>query len=216
MQACNTVLHVVVYSVLWRVAPPKAPHALVVDEQQVVACRFGTFLTPCAVVALIAILALMGRYVPNASAIETGEGDDDRCGFSITYFYPSSSTIDAGQSTTLFWKVQVPSGCTVYASLSGSPEVAGIGGLTGSTTVHPVSTTTYSLTATLLPQVRTMSVTTTVTVNPVNGPLTDWELAFHYAPIHHQNTVSTDAVADFLTRVDYDGNMVTTDNWDLG
>ena len=40
-------------------------------------CRFGTFLTSCAVVALIAILALMGLYVPNASALETGDEDED-------------------------------------------------------------------------------------------------------------------------------------------
>ena len=31
-----------------------------------------------------------------------------QCGVSIDYFYPSSSTIDAGQSTTLLWQVQVP------------------------------------------------------------------------------------------------------------
>ena len=243
-QACHSVLHAVIGSVLGRVAPYRAPQALVVDAHQGVArltaredpvpgyslshswrrkeharhtqtpCRFGTFLTSCAVVALIAILALMGLYVPNASAIEIGDEDEDKCGFSIAYFYPSSSTINAGQSTTLLWQVQVPRGCTVHAYLSGSPEAAGTVGLTGSKTVHPVSTTTYSLTATSRTQLRQVSVTTTVTVTPVQGPLTDWELAFHHAPIHHQDTDSTDAGADFLTRFDYDGNVVTTDNWD--
>ena len=244
MQACNSALHAVVGSVLGRLAPHKAPHALVVDAPQVVArlttredsvpgcspshswrrkeharstqppCRFGTFLTPCAVVALIAILALMGLDVPNTSAIGTGDEDEDQCGFSIASFYPSSSTIDAGQSTTLFWQVQVPRGCTVHASLSGSPEAAGSVGLTGSKTVHPVSTTTYRLTATSLTPLRQVSVTTTVTVKGPNGPLTDWELAFYHAPIHYQDTNSADAVADFLTRFDYDGNVVTSDNWD--
>jgi hypothetical protein len=167
------------------------------------------------VVTLIAILALMGLYVPNASAIILpGDEDEDPCGFSIAYFYPSSSRIDAGQSTTLLWQVQVSSGCSVHVALSGSPEAAGSVGRIGSKTVHPVSTTTYRLTVTLLPQLRTGSATTTVTVNTVHSPPTDWELAFHHAPIHYQDTDSTDAVADFLTRVDYDGNLAATDNWE--
>jgi hypothetical protein len=155
-------------------------------------------------------------HVPNALAIEDGDGGGGSCEFYIAYFYPSSSTIDEGQSTTLHWQVQVPSGCTMRVDLSGSLEVGGVVGLTGSKTAHPVSTTTYTLTATSLPQVRQVSVTTTVTVHPVQGPPpTDWELAFHHAPIHHQDTDSSDAVADFLTRFNYDGNVVTTDNWDF-
>jgi hypothetical protein len=166
------------------------------------------------VVAFIAVLVLMGLYIPNASAIEPDDDDEDRCGFSIDYFYPSSSPVHAGQGTTLSWQVQVPRGCTVYVSLDGSPEAAGSVSPIGSKTVHPLSTTTYHLTAISLTPLRQVSVTTTVSVHSVQGPLTDWELAFHHAPIHHQDTNSADAVADFLTRFDYDGNVLTTDNWD--
>ena len=218
MHACNRILHAVVGSVLGCVAPHQAPQALGVDAYQVVACRFGMFLTSGAVVALIAILALIGLDVPNTSAMETGDEDKEQCGVYIDYFSLSSSTIESGQSTTLRWQVQVPKECSVRVHLSGSPEVDGIGGLTGSITVSPASTTTYSLTATLLPELTAVSLPTKVTVDGPKGPKgppTDWELAFHHAPIHHQDTDSSDAVADFLTRFDYDGNVVTTDNWDF-
>jgi len=42
----------------------------------------------------------------------------------------------------------------------------------------------------------------------------DRELAFHYAPVHFQDTDDTNAEADFITRIDYDGNWFGTDNWD--
>jgi len=40
------------------------------------------------------------------------------------------------------------------------------------------------------------------------------ELAFHYAPVHYQDTDDTNYPADFISRVNYDGNWTTTDNWD--
>ena len=160
-------------------------------------CRFGTFLTACAVVTLIATLALMGLSVPNASAILLqgddiplpGDFDDDiplpddpddtplpgnpgaeQCGVSIDSFYPFSSTIDAGQSTTLFWLVQVSGDCQVLVDLSANFG-GGVGvGLTDFKTVQPYSTTTYSLIATVLPQLSTVSAATTVTVLPLTAP----------------------------------------------
>ncbi len=49
---------------------------------------------------------------------------------------------------------------------------------------------------------------------PPPGTVPDFELAFHHAPIHYQDTDSTDAKADYITRYDYDGNKVSTDNWE--
>jgi hypothetical protein len=45
------------------------------------------------------------------------------------------------------------------------------------------------------------------------GP-SDFDLAYHYAPIHYQDTDSTNSRADYITRFDYDGNMNATDNWE--
>jgi hypothetical protein len=42
----------------------------------------------------------------------------------------------------------------------------------------------------------------------------DEQLALRHAPVHYQDTDSTDARADYLTRVDYDGNLRLDDNWD--
>ena len=42
----------------------------------------------------------------------------------------------------------------------------------------------------------------------------DLDIAFYYAPIHYQDTDSSNYRADYITRFDYDGNMVTTDNWE--
>jgi hypothetical protein len=47
----------------------------------------------------------------------------------------------------------------------------------------------------------------------IRGP-TDFELAYHHAPIHYQDTDSTNYRADYITRFDYDGNMIATDNWE--
>lgn len=43
---------------------------------------------------------------------------------------------------------------------------------------------------------------------------TDAELALHWAPVHYQDTDDSDADADYLSAVDYDGNWSTLDNWD--
>jgi len=40
------------------------------------------------------------------------------------------------------------------------------------------------------------------------------ELAFHYAPVHYQVTSDTNYKADLITRVDYDSNWTSTDNWE--
>ena len=40
---------------------------------------------------------------------------------------------------------------------------------------------------------------------PPRGP-SDLDLAFYHAPIHYQDTDSTNYRADYITRVDYDNN----------
>ncbi|MDH3503812.1 MAG: hypothetical protein OEZ41_04010 [Nitrospirota bacterium] len=49
---------------------------------------------------------------------------------------------------------------------------------------------------------------------PAPSNASDFELAFSHAPIHYQDTDNTNAQADYITRFDYDGNMVATDNWE--
>jgi hypothetical protein len=49
---------------------------------------------------------------------------------------------------------------------------------------------------------------------PAAAAPTDAELAFHWAPVHYQDTDDTDADADFVTAVDYDGDWSTIDNWE--
>lgn len=41
-----------------------------------------------------------------------------------------------------------------------------------------------------------------------------FELAFHHAPIHYQDTDNTNAKGDYITRYDYDNNVLATDNWE--
>ena len=48
----------------------------------------------------------------------------------------------------------------------------------------------------------------------VAAPDNKTELAFHYAPIHYQDTDNDNAKADYITSVDYDNNWNTSDNWD--
>ncbi|MGH3658303.1 MAG: hypothetical protein ACRDUA_16740, partial [Micromonosporaceae bacterium] len=43
---------------------------------------------------------------------------------------------------------------------------------------------------------------------------TNTELAARWAPIHYQDTDSTDYDADYLSRIDYDGEWDTLNNWD--
>lgn len=43
---------------------------------------------------------------------------------------------------------------------------------------------------------------------------TDAELAFHWAPVHYQDTDSSDHDADYLSTVDFDGEWNTLNNWE--
>lgn len=49
---------------------------------------------------------------------------------------------------------------------------------------------------------------------PVGTRPNDFDLAYAHAPIHYQDTDSSNYRADYITRFDYDGNMVATDNWE--
>jgi hypothetical protein len=40
------------------------------------------------------------------------------------------------------------------------------------------------------------------------------DLAFHYAPMHYQDTDSSDYPSDYLTAFDYDSDRISTNNWD--
>lgn len=42
----------------------------------------------------------------------------------------------------------------------------------------------------------------------------DFDLAYCHAPIHYQDTNSSNYRADYITRFDYDGNMIAIDNWE--
>lgn len=44
--------------------------------------------------------------------------------------------------------------------------------------------------------------------------ITDEDLAYRWAPIHYQDTDNSNAKADFITRVDYDGDYICTNNWE--
>lgn len=41
-----------------------------------------------------------------------------------------------------------------------------------------------------------------------------FDLAYYHAPIHYQDTNSSNYRADYITRFDYDGNMIAIDNWE--
>lgn len=49
---------------------------------------------------------------------------------------------------------------------------------------------------------------------PAPGNVSDFELVFSHAPIHYQDTDNTNAQADYITRYDYDNNVLATDNWE--
>ncbi len=53
-----------------------------------------------------------------------------------------------------------------------------------------------------------------VLVTPPASAATDAELAFHWAPIHYQDTDSSDYDADYLSTVDFDGEWNTLNNWE--
>ncbi|HEX8864023.1 MAG TPA: hypothetical protein VF821_00065, partial [Lentzea sp.] len=44
--------------------------------------------------------------------------------------------------------------------------------------------------------------------------VSDDDLAFHWAPIHYQDTDSSDYDADYLSTVDFDGDWNTLNNWE--
>ena len=50
-------------------------------------------------------------------------------------------------------------------------------------------------------------------VGGYRGP-TDFDIAYFHAPIHYQDMDSSNYRADYITRFDYDGNMIATDNWE--
>ena len=44
--------------------------------------------------------------------------------------------------------------------------------------------------------------------------VTNSDLAFHYAPVHYQDTDSSDYPSDYITAFDYDSDRISTNNWD--
>ena len=49
---------------------------------------------------------------------------------------------------------------------------------------------------------------------PAGAAVSDLELASYWAPVHYQDTDSTDYDADYLTAVDYDGDWQASNNWE--
>ncbi|WP_285750423.1 hypothetical protein [Lentzea sp. NBRC 105346] len=58
------------------------------------------------------------------------------------------------------------------------------------------------------------AVVTTVLVAPPASAATDAELAAHWAPVHMQDTDSSDYDADYLSTVDFDGDWNALNNWE--
>ena len=50
--------------------------------------------------------------------------------------------------------------------------------------------------------------------SPTSAAPTDADLAYRWAPIHYQDTAASRYYADYLSKVDYDGDWVTTNNRD--
>ncbi|MCR3753154.1 hypothetical protein [Lentzea californiensis] len=55
---------------------------------------------------------------------------------------------------------------------------------------------------------------TTALTTPANAAVSDHDLAFHWAPVHHQDTDSSGHDADYLSTVDFDGDWNTLNNWE--
>jgi hypothetical protein len=53
-----------------------------------------------------------------------------------------------------------------------------------------------------------------VLVPPAHAAPTDLALASHWAPVHYQDTDSSDYDADYLSTVDFDGDWNTANNWE--
>ncbi|SDM83656.1 hypothetical protein [Allokutzneria albata] len=49
---------------------------------------------------------------------------------------------------------------------------------------------------------------------PASAAVSDAELAYHWAPVHYQDTDSSNASADYLSPIDFDGNWTGRDNWE--
>ncbi|GAA4437897.1 hypothetical protein GCM10023148_44840 [Actinokineospora soli] len=54
----------------------------------------------------------------------------------------------------------------------------------------------------------------TALITPTAAAVTDHDLAARWAPIHYQDTDSSDYDADYVTAVDFDGEWSTIDNWE--
>ncbi|MFJ8965614.1 hypothetical protein ACIRG5_40135 [Lentzea sp. NPDC102401] len=55
---------------------------------------------------------------------------------------------------------------------------------------------------------------TTALTAPAQAAVSDYDLALHWAPVHHQDTDSSDHDADYLSTVDFDGDWNTLNNWE--
>ncbi|GAA3986362.1 hypothetical protein GCM10022247_00900 [Allokutzneria multivorans] len=49
---------------------------------------------------------------------------------------------------------------------------------------------------------------------PASAAVSDADLAYHWAPVHYQDTDSSNASADYLSPIDFDGNWKGKDNWE--
>jgi len=49
---------------------------------------------------------------------------------------------------------------------------------------------------------------------PASAQVSDFELAFRWAPVHYQDTDSSDYDADYLSTVDFDGDWNAQNNWE--
>ncbi len=49
---------------------------------------------------------------------------------------------------------------------------------------------------------------------PAASAISSADLAFHHAPVHYQDTDSSDAASDYITAFDYDSDPISTNNWD--
>ncbi|WP_086665090.1 hypothetical protein [Lentzea kentuckyensis] len=55
---------------------------------------------------------------------------------------------------------------------------------------------------------------TTILAAPAHAAVSDHDLAFHWAPVHYQDTDSSDYDADYLSTVDFDGDWNGLNNWE--
>ncbi|MEU0884595.1 hypothetical protein ABZ345_38900 [Lentzea sp. NPDC005914] len=55
---------------------------------------------------------------------------------------------------------------------------------------------------------------TSTLTTPAHAAVSDYDLAFHWAPVHFQDTDSSDYDADYLSTVDFDGDWNALNNWE--